>query len=130
MNECWLSILCKVLIHRNIAIYSRRRCFLPCWLFVSFGIWRNVWDCVQDSNKSSQKACQERKRPCYVYWPACHLLAKPSCLGKSKCMRMSYWRSRVYIANPCYEISSKHTVYFARDKIKGVDAVGSIGSWN
>ena len=39
---------------------------------------------------------------------------------------MSYWELRVYIANPCHAIGSKHTVYFARDKIKGASLVGSI----
>ena len=64
--------------------------------------------------------------PCYVYWAVYHKLAKPSCLSKSKCKRMSYWKSRVYIANPCHVIGSKHTVYCARDKIKGADVVGCI----
>ena len=39
---------------------------------------------------------------------------------------MSYWKSRVYIANSCHMIGSKHTVYFALDKIKGADVVGNI----
>ena len=30
------------------------------------------------------------------------------------------------MANPCHVIGSKHTFYFARDKIKGADVVGSI----
>ena len=39
---------------------------------------------------------------------------------------MSYWKLRVYMANPCHVIGSKHPVYFAWDKIKGADVVGSI----
>ena len=64
--------------------------------------------------------------PCSMYWAVCHWLAKPICLWKSKCKRMCYWKSTVYIVNPCHLIGSKHTVYFARDKIKGADVVGSI----
>ena len=39
---------------------------------------------------------------------------------------MSHWKSCVYIINPCYVISFKHTFYFARDKIKCADVVESI----
>ena len=45
---------------------------------------------------------------------------------KSKCKRVSYRKSWVYMAYPCHVIGSKHTVYFARDKINGADVVGSI----
>ena len=48
-----------------------------------------------------------------------------SYLWESKCKRASYWKSRVYIVKPCHMIGSKHTVYFAWDKIKGADIVGS-----
>ena len=48
------------------------------------------------------------------------------CLWKSKCKRASYWESRVYISKPYHVIGSKHAVYFARDKIKGVDVVRGI----
>ena len=73
-----------------------------------------------------EKGCRVYTHTCYVYWAVCHKLAKPSCLWKSKCKRMSYWKSRVYMANPCHVISTKHTVYFAQDKIKGTDVVGRI----
>ena len=49
-----------------------------------------------------------------------------SCLWKSKYKRTSYWKPRVYIVKPCHVFGSKPTVYFAQDKIKGVDIVGSI----
>ena len=49
-----------------------------------------------------------------------------SCLWASKCKKANYWKSRVYIVNHCHVIVSKHTLYFARDKIKGADVVGSI----
>ena len=49
-----------------------------------------------------------------------------SCLCKSKCKRASYWKLRVYRVKLCHVIGSKRIVYFARDKIKGVDIVGSI----
>ena len=49
-----------------------------------------------------------------------------SCLWKLKCKRASYWKFRVYIVKPCHVIGSKNTVYFAQDKIKGADVVGSI----
>ena len=49
-----------------------------------------------------------------------------SCLCESKCKRVSYWKSRVYIVKPCHVISFKHTIYFVRDEIKGADIVGSI----
>ena len=50
---------------------------------------------------------------------------KECCLLKSKCERMGYWKSWVYIANPCHVVGSKHTVYFAYNKIKGADVVES-----
>ena len=100
-------------------MYSRRTCFIPCWSFVTFGIWRNVWGCARDWNKSSRKGRTGKKivykHPCCVYWVMC--------LWKSKCKRMCYWKSRVYIASPCHVVGSEHTIYFARDKIKGVDVV-------
>ena len=39
---------------------------------------------------------------------------------------MSYWKTKVYTGNPCHAVGSKHTVYFARDKIKGAGVVGNI----
>ena len=58
---------------------------------------------------------------------------KGSCLWKSKWKRASYWKSRVYIVKPCHVVSSKHTVYFARDKSADVGAtinhVTSLTNW-
>ena len=36
-------------------MFLRKTRFLPCWSFVSFGIWLNVWGCARDWNKSSRK---------------------------------------------------------------------------
>ena len=49
-----------------------------------------------------------------------------SCLWQSICKRESYWKPRVYIVKPCDVIGSKHTAYFAQDKIKGPDVFRSI----
>ena len=64
--------------------------------------------------------------PCCVYWAVFHQLGKPSCLWKSKCKRMSFWKSWVYIIVPCHVVGSKHTVKFAWDKIKCTDIVDII----
>ena len=43
-------------------MYFRKTCFRPCWSFVSFGIWRNVWGCVQDWNKPNRKGITGKKK--------------------------------------------------------------------
>ena len=68
-----------------------------------------------------EKGCRVYTHPCYAL-AVSYKLAKPSCL----CKRISYWKSRVYMVNPCHVIGSKHTVYFAWYKIKGADVGGSI----
>ena len=115
-------------------MYSKRTRFLPCWSFVSFGIWRNVWGRVRDWNKSSRKGRTGKKKvaeyirthiTCIELCVTC-CKAKPSSCWKSKFKRMTYWKSRVYIANPSYVIDP-NTVYFAwTKKIKGADVVESI----
>ena len=83
-----------------------------------------MFEVVHETGTSpAKKAEQERKKSQSIYALMLHEL---SCLWKSKCKRISYWKSRVYMANPCHVIVSKHTVYFAWDKIKGADVVRSI----
>ena len=108
-------------------------CFLPCWLFVIFGIWRNFWGCVRGWNKSNRKGRTGKKRWQNVYAPMlrvlnCVLLTvkvklfleveneererereRECCLYKSKCERMSSWKNRIYIGNPCHVVGSKST---------------------
>ena len=85
-------------------------CFLPCWSFVSFGIWRNIWGRARDWNKSSQKGRTGKKKKRVTEYIRTHVMCielcftswqKPSYHWKSKRKRMSYWKSRVYMANPC-----------------------------
>ena len=101
-------------------------------------LFRGLTKCLRPCARLEQVQTKRQKRkekgrrvythPCYVYWTACHLLAKPSCLWKSNCKRMSYWKTTVYMANPCHVIGSKRTVYFAQDKLKGADVVESINN--
>ena len=107
-------------------MYFRKACFLPCWSFVSFEIWRNVWGCVRDWNKSSRKDRSGKKR--VVAYIRTHVMCIELCVTslQSQNVRELVIGSREYMANPCHVIGSKHTVYFAWDKIKGVDVVRSI----
>ena len=71
-----------------------------------------------------EKGCRVYMHPCYAYWTVCHSLAKLSCLWKSKCKRLSYWKSRVFIANPYHVIGSKHHLFFTEQNQRCI--VGSI----
>ena len=37
-------------------------CLLPCWLFASFGVWRNFWGCVRGCKKSNRKGKRGKKK--------------------------------------------------------------------
>ena len=99
-----------------------------CWSFVSFGIWRNVWGCARDWNKSSRKGRTGKKKVAeYIRTHVacielCVTKAKASCLWKLKCKREWVIVSREYI----WLILVMWSAPNARDKIKGADVVGSI----
>ena len=120
-------------MHRNIAMYSRKTCFFPMLVVCLFwDLTKCLRPCVRleqvqpKGQNKKDEGCRVYMHPCCMYWAVCYSLAKPSYHWKSKRKRMSYWMLRVYIANPCHVISSKHTVYFACNKTKGADIVGSI----
>ena len=107
-------------------MYFRRQSFLPCWSFVSFRIWRNVWVRAHfwDWNNSRRKVEQERKRSQIIYSSILRVLSYVSLAGKAKNERASYRKCRVYIGSHV-TWTAPNTVYFVRDKIKCVDVVGS-----
>ena len=90
-------------------------CLLPRWLFVSFGVYRNFWDCVRGRKKSNWKGRTEEKKVA-----ECIHLRRVDC-WKSKCKRervcvlslevkmdrMSSWKTRAYVGNPCHAVGSK-----------------------
>ena len=114
----------------RLSLYFRKTCFLPCWSFVSFGIWWNVWGCVCDWNKSSRKGRTGKKKIAEYICPhvTCTELNVTSWQNQavSRYQNVSHWKLWVYKINPCHVIDSKHIVYLAQYKIKGVNVVGSI----
>ena len=54
MKELILKVSCR------LSMYFGRRVFS--YSFVSFGIWRNVWGCARDWNKSSRKGRKGKKK--------------------------------------------------------------------
>ena len=62
----------------------------------------------------------------------CHQLAKQrmrekrGVSGSQNARELVIESLELYMVNPCHVVGSKHTVYFARNKIKGADVVGSI----
>ena len=57
-------------------MFSRRKCFLPCWSFVTFGIWRNVRDRARDWNKSGRKRKNRKEKGRRVYTHPCYMCSR------------------------------------------------------
>ena len=107
-------------------MYFRKTYFLPCWSFVSFGIWRNVRGYVRDWNKSSWKGRTGKKKVAeYIRTPVtcielCVTSWQSQAVSGSQNVRERVIGSREYIW-----LIQTH-FYFARDNIKSADVVGSI----
>ena len=113
---CWHSISREVLIHKRMAMYFRRLCFLSRWSFVSFGIWRNIWGCVRawDWNKSSRKVEQERKK--FEDYIRPYVMCLELCISSSQSEKwenewVSYRKWRVYIGNYVTWPASNHHLF-------------------
>ena len=90
-----------MLIHIKMAMYFRWPYFLPCWSFVFFGIWQNVWGRARawERNKSNRKAEQERKFADYIHAHVMRFQLCVACWQGEECEneRISYQKCRVYI---------------------------------
>ena len=108
-------------------MYFRKTCFLPCWSFVSFEIWRNVWGCARDWNKSNRKGRTGKKKVeeyirthiacielCVTSWQS-------QAVSGSQNVREWVIVSREYI----WLILIMWSAPNVRDKIKGADVVVS-----
>ena len=91
-----------------------------------------VWRLLADWQNTRRKNLHTIHVPIVCFWSYVSLAGiqnvreNESCLWKSKCKRTSYWKSKAYVVKSCHMVGSKHTVYFAWDKIKVTDIVGSI----
>ena len=109
-------------------MYFRKTCFLPCWSFVSFGIWRNVWACGQDWNKSSRKGRTRKKKVAeyictHVACIELYVTSWPSqAISRSQNVREWVTASREYIWLTLVMWSAPNV----RDKMKGANLVASI----
>ena len=109
--------------------------FLPCWLFVSFGVWRNFYGCFRGWSESNCKgrtrkkiaaesihfvvltAVREREREnewvCVLSLEvkmesvSCLSVRGVYCLCELKWKKMSSWKTIVYVSNPCHAVGSK-----------------------
>ena len=109
-------------------MYFRKTCFLPCWLFVSFWIWWNVWGRARDWNKSSWKGETGKKK--VAKYIRNHVVFIEMCVTS--------WQSQAVSGsqNVRERVTSSHEYTWltlvmwlaptAQDKIKGVGVVVSI----
>ena len=112
----------------RLLMYFRKTCFLPCWSFVPFGIWWNIWGCARDWNKSNRKGrTGEKKVAEYILT---HVVCIVLCvtIWQSQAVSGSQnVRQRVTASRECIWLTLvMRSAPNARDKIKGADVVVSI----
>ena len=106
-------------------MYFWKTYFLPCWSFDSFRIWRNVWGCAWDWNKSNRKGRTGKKK--VAEYIRTHVACIELCVtswqsqGVSGSPNVRQWitASREYIWLTLVMRSAPNV----RDKVKGADVV-------